>query len=69
MDARASPNQRDSERCFFTLKRMKAKDIRAEVESLHRPEAFPLLTVKKWRKRWQQGRTGLFMIPGLEGFW
>jgi hypothetical protein len=69
MDARALPNQTNSERCFFTLKRMKVKDIHAELESLNGPEAFPLLTVKKWWKRWQQGRTGLFTIPGPEGFW
>jgi transposase len=44
---------------FFTLKGLKAKEIRAELESVYGPEALALSTVKKWRKRFQEGRTDL----------
>jgi transposase len=44
---------------FFTLKRLKAKEIRAELESVYGPEALALSTVKKWRKRFEEGRTDL----------
>jgi transposase len=44
---------------FFALKGLKAKEIRAELESVYGTEALPLSTVKKWRKRFQEGRTDL----------
>jgi transposase len=44
---------------FFTLKGLKVKEIRAELESVYCPEALALSTVKKWRKRFQEGRTNL----------
>jgi transposase len=44
---------------FFTLKGLKAKEIRAELELVYGPEALALLTVKKWRKRFHEGRTDL----------
>jgi hypothetical protein len=44
---------------FFTLKRLKAKEIGAELESGYGPEALALWTVKKWRKRFPEGRTDL----------
>jgi transposase len=44
---------------FFTLKGFKTREIRAELESVYCPEARALSTVKKWRKRFQEGRTDL----------
>jgi hypothetical protein len=44
---------------FFTLKGLKAKEIRAGLESAYGPEALALSTVKKWRKCFQEGRTDL----------
>jgi transposase len=44
---------------FVTLKGLKTKEIRAELESVYGPEALALSTVKKWRKRFQKGRTDL----------
>jgi hypothetical protein len=49
--------------CFFTFKGLKAKDIHVEFASVHGLEAFVLLTVKKWWRRFQQGRTDLFDDP------
>jgi hypothetical protein len=44
---------------FFTLKGLKAKEIRTELESVNGREALARSTVKKWRKRVQEGRTDL----------
>jgi transposase len=44
---------------FFTLKGLKAKENRAELESVYCSEALALSTVKKWGKRLQEGRTDL----------
>jgi transposase len=44
---------------FSTLKGLKAKEIRAELESVYGPEALARSTVKRWRKRFQEGRTDL----------
>jgi transposase len=44
---------------FFTLKGLKAKEIRAELESVYGPEALALSMVKKWRKSFQEGKTDL----------
>jgi transposase len=48
---------------FFTLKELKAREIQAELESVSGPEALTLSTVKKWRKRFQEGRTDLIDDP------
>jgi transposase len=48
---------------FFTLKGLKAKAIHAELESVYGGEALALPTVKKWRKRFQEGRRDLFDDP------
>jgi hypothetical protein len=44
---------------FLTLKGLKAREIRAELESVYGPEALARSTVRKWRKRFQEGRTDL----------
>jgi hypothetical protein len=44
---------------FFILKGIKAKEIRAELESVYGSEALALSTMKKWRKCFQEGRTDL----------
>jgi hypothetical protein len=44
---------------FFTLKGLKAKEIRAEPESVYGTEALTLSTLKKWGKRFHKGRTDL----------
>jgi hypothetical protein len=48
---------------FFTLKGLKARGIHTELESVYGPEALALLTVKKWRGRFHQGRTDLLDDP------
>jgi hypothetical protein len=48
---------------FFTLKELKARVIHTELESAYGPEAPALPTVKKWRRRFHQGRTDLFDDP------
>jgi transposase len=48
---------------FFTLKGLKARDIQAELKSVYGPEALALSTVKKWRKRFHEGRTDLIDDP------
>jgi hypothetical protein len=48
---------------FFTLKGIKTNDLHAGVESVRAPEALALPTVKKWWRRFQQGRTDLFDVP------
>jgi transposase len=45
---------------FFTPKSLKAKAIHAELESVYECEALTLPTVKKWRRRFQEGRRDLF---------
>jgi transposase len=45
---------------FFTLKELKAREIDTELESVHGPEALTLSTVKKWLRRFHQGRTDPF---------
>jgi transposase len=42
---------------YFTLKRLKDREIQTELESMYGPEAFARSTVTKWRKRFQEGRT------------
>jgi hypothetical protein len=44
---------------FFTLKKLFAKDIRAELEEVYGHEALCLLAVKKWCKRFANGRITL----------
>jgi hypothetical protein len=48
---------------FFTLKRPKAREIQTELESVYRPETLALSRVKKWRERFQAGRTDLMNDP------
>jgi hypothetical protein len=48
---------------FFTLKRLKAQDVRAELESWSGPEASARPTVKKWRRRFWQGIMDRFDDP------
>jgi hypothetical protein len=45
------------------LKRLKARAIRTEPESVDGPEAFALPTMKKWRRHFHQSRTDLFDDP------
>jgi hypothetical protein len=45
---------------FFTLKRVKARAIHTELDSVHSPEALVLSTVRKCRRRLHQRRTNLF---------
>jgi hypothetical protein len=45
---------------FFTLKGLKTRAIHTELESVYGPEALALLIVKKWRRRFHQGRTDIF---------
>ena len=44
---------------FFTLKRTKAKDIKTELDEVYGKEALSLSAVKKWRKRFADGRPSL----------
>jgi transposase len=44
---------------FFILKGTKAKDIKTELDEAYREEALSLSAVKKWRKRFVDGRTSL----------
>jgi transposase len=48
---------------FFTLKGLPSRAIAAELESVYAGEALALSTVKKWRKRFAQGRTALCDDP------
>jgi hypothetical protein len=45
---------------FLTLKRLKAKVIQVELESVYVTDICHLLTVKKWRMLLLQGRTDVF---------
>jgi hypothetical protein len=49
--------------CFFKFKRLKARVIHTELESVYGQEALALQTVKKWQRRFHQGRTDLFGDP------
>jgi hypothetical protein len=42
---------------------LKARAIYTELESVYGPEALPLPTVKKWRRRFHHGRLNLFDDP------
>jgi hypothetical protein len=44
---------------FFTLKKLSAKDIRAELERVYGHEALSLLAVKEWRKHFTNERINL----------
>jgi hypothetical protein len=46
--------------CFFTLKRLRARTMHTELESVFGPEWLALLTLKKWWKHLLQERTDLF---------
>jgi hypothetical protein len=48
---------------FFALKWLKVRAIHTELESVDGPEALTLLTMKKRRRRFHQGRTDLFDDP------
>jgi hypothetical protein len=45
---------------FFALNGLKARAIYTEFESVSGPAALAILTAKKWRGRFHQGRTDLF---------
>jgi transposase len=44
---------------FFTLKGTKAKAVKTQLDEVYREEALSLSAVKKWRKRFPDGRTSL----------
>jgi hypothetical protein len=44
---------------FLTLKKLSAGDIMAELEGMYEHQAFSLSAVKKWRKRFVNGRITL----------
>jgi hypothetical protein len=44
---------------FLTFKGLPASVIAAELKSVYKIEAFALSIVKKWRKRFAEGRTSL----------
>jgi transposase len=45
---------------FFTLKGLKATAIHADLVSVYLEDALALATVKKWNKRFREGRRDLF---------
>jgi hypothetical protein len=51
---------------FSTLKGMKARAVHTKLESAYCPKVFPLLMVKKWRRRFHPRRTDLFFIRSLD---
>jgi hypothetical protein len=51
---------------FMTLKKLFARDISAELEGMYGHEALSLSAVKKWRKRFVDGRTTLEDDPQSE---
>jgi hypothetical protein len=51
---------------FFTLKKLSAKDIRAELEGVFGHEVLSLSAVKKWPKRFANGRNNLEADPRPE---
>jgi hypothetical protein len=48
---------------FVLFKGLKAMVILNELKSVYGPEALALLIVKKWRRRFHQGRTICLTIP------
>jgi transposase len=48
---------------FFTLKGLTARAIHAELVSVYLEDALALATVKKWNKRFREGRRDLFDDP------
>jgi hypothetical protein len=48
---------------FVTLKGLEARVIHTEIESVDGPEALVLPRMKKWRRRFHQGRTDRFNDP------
>jgi hypothetical protein len=54
---------------LFTLKLPKAREIHNEFEWMYSPEAVALPRVKKWRRRFRQGRTDLFDDPQPGRLW
>jgi transposase len=49
---------------FLTLRKLSARDITAKLEGVYGHEALSLLAVKKWRKRFVNGRITLEDGPG-----
>jgi hypothetical protein len=49
--------------CCFTFKGLEARAIHTELESVYGPEVLALLTGKKWRRPFHQGRMYLFDDP------
>jgi hypothetical protein len=45
---------------FLTLNGLETGAVHIELESVHGPEALARPTVKKWQRRFHQGRTDLF---------
>jgi hypothetical protein len=45
---------------FFTLKGLKSRDIHAELMLVYGGDSLASATVKKWNKRFREGRTDLF---------
>jgi transposase len=48
---------------FFTVKGLKSRDIHAELMSVYGGNALAIAPVKKWRKRFREGRTDVFDDP------
>jgi transposase len=48
---------------FLTLKGLKSGQIVAELKTVYGPDALALATVKKWSKRFREGRTDLSDNP------
>jgi transposase len=48
---------------FFTLKGLKSSAIWTELQSVYGPQAFSISAVKKWQKRFREGRSDLFDDP------
>jgi transposase len=48
---------------FLTLKGLPARTIAAELEEIYQADVLALSTVKKWRKRFAEGRTSLCDDP------
>jgi transposase len=48
---------------FLALKRLRASAIAAELKLVDETETLALSTVKKWRKRFAEGRTSLYGDP------
>jgi hypothetical protein len=48
---------------FLTLKRLKSRDIHAELMSVYSGDALVIAPVKNWNKSFREGRTDLFDDP------